>query len=311
MRETILTKSDFICPFFVQDGSTKKTPITTMPGVFRYSLDLLLKEMEQLIKKGLHGVCLFPLIASELKNKNASEALNDRGLYPRALRAVKENFPDLILMSDIALDPYSSDGHDGLVSPLGEILNDETLAFFCKMALLHAECGVDVIGPSDMMDGRVGAIRKALEAASHCNVSIMSYAAKYASALYGPFRDALESAPKAGDKKTYQMDPANRLEAVREAKLDIEEGADILMVKPAGMYLDIISDLQKISELPIAAYQGSGEYAMIAAAAASGAISRREAVLESLLACKRAGARVILSYFTPEVLDYLAHGEEE
>ena len=288
------------------DGKDQAVAVKSMPGIFRYSLDLLLKEVEELSQLGVRGVCLFPALEDQLKDSRASEALNEKGLYLRCLREVAERFPQLVLMTDVALDPYSSDGHDGLVDPKsGEILNDATLEILAQMAVAQAKAGATMIGPSDMMDGRVGVIRAALDAANFSNVSIMSYTAKYASAFYGPFRDALESAPKKGDKKSYQMNPANRREALREAQLDAAEGADILMVKPALSYLDIISDLKRSTTLPISAYNVSGEYAMVKAAAQNGWIDGDKVMLEILLSIKRAGADIILTYFAKDAAKLL------
>jgi porphobilinogen synthase len=250
-------------------------------------------------------VVLFPAIPAELKTKGAEEAWNDAGLVPRAIQRLKREFPEVAVITDIALDPYNSDGHDGLVAPDGRILNDETVGVLCRQALCHARAGADIVAPSDMMDGRVAAIREALDNADFTSVSILSYAAKYASAYYGPFRGALDSAPKSGDKKTYQMDPANAREALREADLDEAEGADILLVKPAGPYLDIISLIANRSTLPIAAYQVSGEYLMIKSAAAAGWLDERSVVLESLLGIRRAGADMILTYFAKDIAPWL------
>ena len=275
-----------------------------MPGIYRMSSDLLLKEIETCMKLGIKTFDLFPNISDKLKDKTASESLNKKGLYLRTIKELKKQFPECVIMTDVAMDPYSSDGHDGFVKN-GEILNDETLEILGKMALAHAECGADIIGPSDMMDGRVGYIRAILDENKFTNVSIMSYTAKYASAFYGPFRDALSSAPKFGDKKTYQMDPANSKEALLEAELDFAEGADFLMVKPALSYLDVIKSLSDNFALPIAAYNVSGEYAMVKAASAKGWIDGKKVRDEILLSIKRAGASVILTYFAKEwVLDH-------
>ena len=300
IEETKLTMDDFIYPMFVVEGKKKKIEISSMPGQYRWSLDTLLAEIEECVNLGVKSFCLFPGISDSLKDRTAKESYNPKGLYPSVLRKVKETFPDVVLMTDVAMDPYSSDGHDGLVKN-GEILNDETLDILGKMALVQAEAGADIIGPSDMMDGRVGFIRETLDQYGFENVSIMSYTAKYASAFYGPFRDALDSAPKAGDKKTYQMNPANSAEALIEAELDTFEGADFLMVKPALAYLDIIKSLKDNSNLPISAYNVSGEYAMIKAAAEKGWLNGESTMLESLLSIKRAGADIILSYFAKEV----------
>jgi porphobilinogen synthase len=270
-----------------------------MPGIFRYSQDLLLGEIENCMKLGIKAFALFPHLKDELKDKYASQSHNDKGLYLDTIRQIKSRFPECCIMSDVAMDPYSSDGHDGLVID-GKIVNDETLHILGKMALAQARAGADIIGPSDMMDGRVGYLREMLDDEGFMDVSIMSYTAKYASAFYGPFRDALDSAPKAGDKKTYQMDPANQAEALVEAELDYEEGADFLMVKPALAYLDVIKLLYDNFELPIAAYNVSGEYAMVKAAAEKGWINGEKAMIESLTSIKRAGAKIILTYFAKE-----------
>jgi len=284
------------------DGQNKKTEVTSMPGICRYSKDLLLKEVESCMNLGLKAFDLFPNIEESKKDKVATESLNKDGIYLRAIREVKKNFPEACVITDVAMDPYSSDGHDGLVEN-GEILNDETLEILAKMSLAHAEAGADIIAPSDMMDGRVGYIREALDGQGFKNTSIMSYTAKYASAFYGPFRDALESAPKFGDKKTYQMNPANQREALIEAALDVEEGADFLMVKPALAYLDVIKVLKDNFDLPIAAYNVSGEYAMIKSAVQKGWLEEGRTITEILMGMKRAGADVILTYHAKEVLE--------
>ncbi len=295
-KETTLTHQDFVYPVFIVDGKKQKQEIGAMPGQFRHSVDGLLPLCEKALKKGVGAIALFPAIEDSLKDSKASESLNPDNLLCRALREVKKEFPELLLISDVALDPYSSDGHDGLVKD-GEILNDETLEILEKMACLHAMNGADVVAPSDMMDGRVLKIRQGLDEVGLTNTSIISYTAKYASSFYGPFREALDSAPRGGDKKTYQMDPASKKEALLEASLDEEEGADILMVKPALPYLDIITDLKNHSQLPIAAYNVSGEYAMIKAASEKGWLDEKKAVGEMLLSIKRAGADVIFTYF--------------
>jgi len=301
VQENYLRPSDFIFPLFVVEGKNEKTEVSSMPGIFRYSIDLLLKEVESCLKLGLKSFDLFPSIPDVLKDTTASESLNKNGLYLKAIKAIKENFPETCIITDVAMDPYSSDGHDGLVKN-GEIVNDETLEILAKMAVAHAEAGADIIAPSDMMDGRVQYIREALDNASFTNVSIMSYTAKYASAFYGPFRDALDSAPKFGDKKTYQMNPANQREALIEGALDVQEGADFLMVKPALAYLDVIKLLKDNYDLPIAAYNVSGEYAMIKAASQKGWLDEQKATVETLMGIKRAGADVILTYHAKEVL---------
>lgn len=300
VQETQLGLSDLIFPMFVQEGVGLKIEIKSMPGIYRFSPDTLLIEIAEIYALGLRAICLFPNYDENKKDKYGSEATVHDTLYLRCLRAIKAQFPDLTLMTDVALDPYSSDGHDGVVEN-GEILNDVTVEILCKMAVAQAQAGADIIGPSDMMDGRVGAIRGALDAAGYTHVSIMAYTAKYASAFYGPFRDALDSAPKFGDKKTYQMNPANVKEALLEAELDYAEGADILMVKPALSYLDVIKTLHDNFNVPIAAYNVSGEYAMLKAAAQNGWIDGPKAMMEMLLSMKRAGADVILTYFAKEV----------
>ncbi|MGV6831444.1 MAG: porphobilinogen synthase [bacterium] len=304
VEETHLTVNDFIYPLFLIEGSNKKEEIPSMPGIFRYSLDSLMDEISECVHLGIKGFCIFPSLGDDKKDKYATEGYNQNGLYITALKQIKSKFPDIALMTDIAMDPYSSDGHDGIVEN-GEILNDETLEILGKMALAQAKAGADILGPSDMMDGRVGYIRQVLDDAGFKHVSIMSYTAKYASAFYGPFRDALDSAPKFGDKKTYQMNPANTKEALVEADLDIAEGADMIMVKPALAYLDIIKSLNDHYDIPITAYNVSGEYAMIKAAAQNGWLDGEKIMLESLLSMKRAGASIILTYFAKEVAKIL------
>ena len=299
VQENTVSVNDFIFPLFLIDGKNKTTEVNSMPGIFRYSPDLILKEIESCMKLGIKAFDVFPSINNKLKDKRATESLNKNGLYLKTLIQIKKEFPEACIMTDVAMDPYSSDGHDGLVEK-GEIVNDKTLSILAKMAVAQADCGIDIIGPSDMMDGRVGVIREALDKAGHTNVSIMSYTAKYASAFYGPFRDALDSAPKFGDKKSYQMNPANSKEALIEAQLDTSEGADFLMVKPALSYLDVIKDLSTNFELPIAAYNVSGEYSMVKAAAAKGWIDGDKVSDEILLSIKRAGASIILTYFAKE-----------
>jgi len=299
VQENEVTVNDFIFPLFLIDGKNKKSEVASMPGIFRFSSDLLLNEIESCLNLGINTFALFPNIEEKLKDKKATESWNKKGLYLRTLTEVKKKFPEAVIMTDVAMDPYSSDGHDGIVKN-GEILNDETLEVLGKMALAQAQCGADIIGPSDMMDGRVAHLRDVLDDNGFTNVSIMSYTAKYASAFYGPFRDALDSAPKFGDKKTYQMNPANSKEALLEAELDFSEGADFLMVKPALSYLDIIKSLNDNFVLPIAAYNVSGEYAMVKAAAQKGWIDNKKIRDEILLSIKRAGASVILTYFAKE-----------
>lgn len=302
VRENSLTVKDLIAPLFVCEGKGVKTPILSMPGQFRFSLDLLLEEVKELEALGIPCVSLFPALSDNLKDPTGTESLNPEGLFQRTIRAVKAACPNLLVMTDVALDPYSSDGHDGVVdSSTGEILNDLTLGLLAQMAVSQAKAGSDIIGPSDMMDGRVQAIRDALDDEGFTNVSIMSYTAKYASSFYGPFREALDSAPKFGDKKTYQMDYANKKEALREALLDEREGADILMVKPGLAYLDVIHVLKEQSHLPIAAYNVSGEYAMVKAAAEKGWIDGEAVMTEMLMSFKRAGADMILTYFAKEM----------
>jgi porphobilinogen synthase len=299
VEENRLSVKDLLFPLFVMDGTATKTEIKSMPGIYRYTTDLLLKEIEACLNLGITSYALFPQVAEERKDSLATESHRQGSLYLEAIHAVTSRFPEISMLTDVAMDPYSSDGHDGIVKS-GEILNDETLEVLAKMAVAQAQAGSKLIGPSDMMDGRVGYLRESLDDAGFKNVGIMAYSAKYASAFYGPFRDALESAPKFGDKKTYQMNPANSREALREAELDELEGADFLMVKPALAYLDIISLLRDNTNLPIAAYNVSGEYAMVKAAAANGWIDGEKAMLESLLSMKRAGAQVILTYFAKE-----------
>ena len=300
VRETRLSARQFILPLFITEGGVEE-PIASMPGCQRWSLEGLVREAASAWEAGIRAIVLFPRIADDLKTRQAEEAWNDAGLVPRAIKALKTALPELVVITDVALDPYNSDGHDGLVADDGRILNDETVVALCRQALCHARAGATIVSPSDMMDGRVGALRTALDSAGFQGVSIMSYTAKYASACYGPFRGALDSAPKAGDKKTYQMDPANAREAVREAILDEAEGADILMVKPAGFYLDIIHQLRSETNLPLAAYQVSGEYLMIKTACAAGWLDERKIVMESLTAIHRAGADMILTYFAKDV----------
>jgi porphobilinogen synthase len=311
VRETALSPADFILPMFLHEDPVD-TAIDSMPGVTRWCLDSLVREAGEAHALGIPAVVLFPKIEDALKTPLAEESHNDNGLVPRAIRALKPAHPTLCVITDVALDPYNSDGHDGIVrrDARGEltILNDETVDVLCLQALCHARAGADIVAPSDMMDGRVAAIRDMLDDEDFTGVSILSYTAKYASAFYGPFRGALESAPKAGDKKTYQMDPANSREAVRETLLDEAEGADMLMVKPAGLYLDIIAKVRETTTLPVAAYQVSGEYLMLKSAAAGGWLDERAIVLESLLAIKRAGASMILTYFAAQAAIWLREG---
>jgi porphobilinogen synthase len=304
VRETSLDSSRLILPVFIHEGP-KDTPINAMPGCDRLSPDGLLRMAEGAWADGIRAIVLFPAIDESLKTKRADECFRPEGLVPKSIRALKKSFPELIVITDVALDPYSSDGHDGLVADDGRILNDPTVEVLCRQAICHAEAGADIVAPSDMMDGRVGAIRQALDEASFTDVSILAYTAKYASAYYGPFREALDSAPKAGDKKTYQMDPANVREAIRELRLDEAEGADMVMVKPAGPYLDVIAEVRRATTLPLAAYQVSGEYAMLQAAASRGWLDLRSAALESLLSIRRAGADFILTYFARQAARWL------
>jgi porphobilinogen synthase len=302
VQETHLSAANLIFPLFIVDGENQKSEVSSMPGIFRYSIDNLLREVESCMKLGLKSFDLFPNINEELKDKYATESYREESLYLRAISQVKKNFPEACVITDVAMDPYSSDGHDGLVEN-GEVLNDETLEILGKMALAHARAGADIIAPSDMMDGRVGYIRNVLDENSFKHVSIMSYTAKYASAFYGPFRDALNSAPKFGDKKSYQMNPSNQREALIEAGLDEAEGADFLMVKPALPYLDVIKLLKDNTELPIAAYNVSGEYAMIKATIQKGWLNDQRAITEVLTSIRRAGATAILTYHAKEVLE--------
>lgn len=299
VQETSLSVKDLIFPLFVLEGQNKKVEVKSMPGIYKFSLDKLLEEIGTCSQLGIQSFVVFPNISEDKKDRYATESINEEGLYLETLRQIKKNFPQVCLMTDVAMDPYSIDGHDGFVEN-GQILNDETLEILGKMALAQAKAGADILGPSDMMDGRVGFIRDILDWEKFTDVSIMSYTAKYASSFYGPFRDALDSAPKSGDKKTYQMDPANRKEALLEAELDTNEGADFLMVKPALPYLDIISDLSNYGSLPVAAYNVSGEYAMVKAAGQNGWIDPEKAMIESLTCIKRAGAKIILTYFAKE-----------
>jgi porphobilinogen synthase len=308
VRENTLTVNDLIAPLFVVDGKNVEIPVESMPGQSRFSIDLLVKEVKELQSLGIPCVSLFPALNDSLKNSTATESYNDDGLFQRAIKEVKNACPDMIIMTDVAMDPYSSDGHDGLVDPnTGEILNDETLDILAKMSISQAKAGSDIIGPSDMMDGRVAYIRDALDEEGFSKTSIMSYTAKYASAFYGPFRDALDSAPKSGDKLSYQMDYANSREAVRETHMDEFEGADILMVKPGLSYLDIISKMRDHTTLPIAAYNVSGEYAMVKAAAEKGWIDGEKIMLEMLMSFKRAGSDMILTYFAKDAAKILTH----
>jgi porphobilinogen synthase len=303
VSETYLGAEHLIYPLFLVDGQNKKIEISSLPNNYRWSIDLLLKEVEECILLGIHSFVLFPVVEESKKDEVASYSYASDNFYLTAIYQLKTRFPQIELMSDVAMDPYSSDGHDGLVKN-GKIINDETLPILGKMSIAQAQAGIDIIGPSDMMDGRIGYIRELLDLEGFTETSIMSYSAKYASAFYGPFRDALDSAPKHGDKKTYQMDPGNKREALIEAALDADEGADMLMVKPALAYLDIIHMLKENFDLPITAYNVSGEYAMIHAAAEKGWLDYNSVMLETLLSIKRAGADGILTYFAK---DYAKH----
>lgn len=310
MQETTLTAAHLIYPMFVQEGA-ENTPIESLPGCTRWCVADIAAECKRLYNLGIPCVDLFAVVPEAKKDANGTEAWNPEGVVPRAIKAIKAEVPEMCVMTDVALDPFNTYGQDGIVREYGdgtyEILNDETVEALCKQALCHARAGADIISPSDMMDGRIAALRAALDAEGFTQVSLMSYTAKYASALYGPFRGALGSAPKFGDKKTYQMDPANRREALREAALDATEGADFLMVKPATLYLDVISAMKEATHLPIAAYHVSGEYLMIKAAAASGWLDEKQVMLESLLSIRRAGADMILTYAAPDVAQWLRH----
>ncbi len=307
LAETQLGPERLMLPLFIHDRAEDQ-PIGALPGHARLGPSGLLREAQRAAEAGLAGICLFPALPESLKTKTAGAALDPEGLVPRTVRRLKAEFPDLPVVTDVALDPYSADGHDGLVSDTGEILNDETVEVLCRQAVLHADAGADTVAPSDMMDGRVGAIREALELAGHTHTQILAYTAKYASAYYGPFREALDSAPRAGDKKTYQMDPGNRREALRELFLDESEGADLVMVKPAGPYLDVISELRAATTLPVAAYQVSGEYAQLKAAAERGWLDERACQLEALLGIRRAGADLILTYAALEAAAWFKEG---
>lgn len=299
VEETKLGVENLIYPIFLKDGKNIKDEVLSLPNNFRWSIDRLLPEIEECMNLGIYTFDIFPAVDEELKDKIASYSYADDNFYLDAIRQIKERFPESVVMSDVAMDPYSSDGHDGYVED-GKILNDETLPILARMTIAQAQAGVDIIGPSDMMDGRVGVLRQALDEEGFTDVSIMSYSAKYASAFYGPFRDALNSAPKLGDKKTYQMNPANKREALLEAQLDFEEGADMLMVKPALCYLDVIHLLRANFSIPITAYNVSGECAMVYAAAKNGWLDYDRAVFEMLLSIKRAGADGILTYFAKD-----------
>lgn len=304
VRETVLTPQDFIAPLFIIEGKENKEEISSMQNYFRMTLDLTLAEVKELYQMGVRSVLLFVKVPDNLKDNKGTEALNPNGLMQRAVREIKNTCPEMIIMTDVALDPYSSYGHDGIVEN-NQIVNDPTVEVLAQMSLSHAQAGADFVAPSDMMDGRIGAIRELLESENFVNTGIMSYSAKYASAFYGPFRDALDSAPGFGDKKTYQMDFHNIEEAIRETLLDIEEGADIVMVKPGLPYLDVVRAVKEISEVPVSVYQVSGEYAMIKAAAEKGWLNHDQVMMESLVSIKRAGADLIASYFTKDAIRLL------
>jgi porphobilinogen synthase len=305
VAETILRPADFIAPLFIEEGSTLKIEIASMPGYYRMSLDLVVLEVKQLWDLGIRSVLLFIKCEDALKDNTGQEAWNENGLMQRSIKAIKDAVPDILVMTDVALDPYSSYGHDGIVVN-GEIVNDATVDALVKMSISHAEAGADFMAPSDMMDGRIMAIRQGLEENGFTKTGIMAYSAKYASCLYGPFRDALDSAPGFGDKKTYQMDIANRREAIKETLMDIEEGADIVMIKPALAYLDIIREVKDQVEVPVSAYQVSGEYAMIKAAGQNGWLNEEKAILETLTSIKRAGADMIATYFAKDAVKLIS-----
>ncbi len=304
VAENSLSANDFITPIFILEGEGQKKEIPSMPGYYKKSLDLTLGDMKELWEMGLKSVLLFVQVSDELKDNAGKEAVNPKGLMQKAVRAIKETVPGMLVMTDVALDPYSEFGHDGIVDD-GKIVNDPTVEVLSEMALSHARAGADFVAPSDMMDGRILAIRKRLDEEGFENTGIMSYSAKYASSFYGPFRDALNSAPGFGDKKTYQLDPANAIEGVKEALLDIKEGADIVMVKPGLPYLDMVYRVKQQSEVPVSVYHVSGEYAMIKAAAAKEWIDEDTAILESLLSFKRAGADLIATYFSRDAVRLL------
>lgn len=304
VAETHLSPDDFIVPLFIDEGENIQTDISSMPGYYRRSLDLTVKEVKELWSIGLKSVLLFVKCKDELKDNKGTEALNPNGLMQRSIKAIKDAVPGMLVMTDVALDPFSSYGHDGIVEGQ-EIVNDATVEVLAKMSVTHAQAGADFVAPSDMMDGRIGAIRKALEENGFTKTGIMSYSAKYASCFYGPFRDALDSAPGFGDKKTYQMDYHNRIEAIKETIMDVEEGADIVMVKPALSYLDVIREVKNAVHVPVSCYNISGEYAMIKAAAKMGWIDEDKAIIETLTSMKRAGADLIATYFAKDVVRLL------
>src|SRR4051812_3077458 len=304
VAETTLTPDDFIVPLFIDEGENVRTEIASMPNYFRNSLDITAKEVKEMWSMGLKCVLLFIKAKDELKDNTGKEAWNANGLMQRSIKAIKDAVPEMIVMTDVALDPYSSYGHDGIVKD-GEIVNDETVDALVKMSVSHAVAGADFVAPSDMMDGRIGAIREAFEESGFTKTGIMAYSAKYASCFYGPFRDALDSAPGFGDKKTYQMNYANRIEAIKETLMDVEEGADIVMVKPALPYLDVIREVKNAVDVPVSAYNISGEYAMIKAAAKMGWINEEKAIIETLTGFKRAGADLIATYFAKDAAQLL------
>ncbi|MDB5223313.1 MAG: delta-aminolevulinic acid dehydratase [Chitinophagaceae bacterium] len=301
VAETILTPNDFIAPLFIVEGENQREEISSMSNYFRMSIDMTVKEVKELWSMGIKCILLFVKSKDELKDNKGTEALNPDGLMQRSIRAIKDACPEMVIMTDVALDPFSSYGHDGIVEN-GEIVNDATVEVLAKMSVSHAQAGADFVAPSDMMDGRIGAIRKALEENNFTKTGIMAYSAKYASCFYGPFRDALDSAPGFGDKKTYQMDYSNRIEAVKEAVMDVEEGADIVMVKPALSYMDVIREVKDAVDVPVSCYNISGEYAMIKAAAKMGWIDENKAILETLTSMKRAGADLIATYFAKDAV---------
>ena len=305
VSETSLRPDDFIVPLFIDEGENIKTEISSMPGYYRNSLDITVKEVKELWSMGLKCVLIFVKSKDELKDNTGKEAWNANGLMQKSIKAIKNAVPEMLVMTDVALDPYSSYGHDGIVKD-GEIVNDETVEALVKMSISHAQAGADFVAPSDMMDGRIGAIRKGLEENNFTKVGIMAYSAKYASCFYGPFRDALDSAPGFGDKKTYQMEYSKRTEAIKETLMDVEEGADIVMVKPALAYLDIIREVKNAVNVPVSAYNISGEYAMIKAAAKMGWLNEDKAILETLTAIKRAGADLIATYFAKDAVRLLS-----
>ena len=305
VAETRLGAQDFIAPLFIVEGKNEISEISSMPNYYRRSIDLTIKEVKELWGMGIRSILLFVKSKDELKDNKGTEALNPEGLMQRSIRAIKDAVPEMVIMTDVALDPFSSFGHDGIVEN-GEIVNDATVEVLAKMSVSHAAAGADFVAPSDMMDGRIGAIRQALEESGFTKTGIMAYSAKYASCFYGPFRDALDSAPGFGDKKTYQMDYSNRIEAVREAVMDVEEGADIVMVKPALSYLDIIREVKDAVEVPVSCYNISGEYAMIKAAAKMGWIDEDKAIIETLTSMKRAGADLIATYFAKDAIKLLS-----